>query len=155
MKLLSTIFLIVSICNISANQNNIIQNINIGYDNVTLSESGITDFHNKVNNDFFYLEYNKFKNYEDCKFAANYLGKLVESFHDEIKTGKYTNNTKEILKIKSIFSNVLFNIVINKNNVELNFTLNEKLNMNNLINKVIYAISKSNNINTNTITEWE
>lgn len=154
-KLLKLFFLTTIICNVSANQNNILQNINIGYDNVTLSESGITDFYNKINNDFFNPEYNKFKNYEDCKFAANYLGKLVESFHDEIKTGKYLNNTNEIIKIKSIFNGVLLNIITKKDKIKSTFTLDEKLNMNSLIDKVIYTISKSNDINSNTITEWE
>lgn len=155
MNLLKLISIIASIYSVSANQNNILQSINIGYDNVTLSESGITEFKNKVNNDFFNSEFNKFKNYEDCKFAANYLGKLVDSFHDEIKTGRYLNNTNEIIKIKRIFSGILLNIIINKNDIKSNFTIDEKLNMNSLIKKVIHTISRSDDINSNIITEWE
>ena len=90
------------------------------------------------------------KNYEDYKFDVNYLGKLVDNFHTEIKNGRYINNTNEILRIKRIFSDILF-----KNNIKSNFTSNEKLNMNNLIKKVIYTISKSNDINSNTITKLE
>lgn len=155
MRLLKLFCLVTSIYNVSANQNDIIQNIKIGYDDITLSESGITEFNNKINNDFFNPEYNKFKTYEDCKFAANYLGKLVESFHDEIKTGRYVNNTNKILRIKRIFNGILYNIIINKNDIESNFTLDEMLSMNDLISKVIYTISKSNNVNADTITEWE
>ena len=67
------------------------------------SDHKVIQFKNKIYDDFFNPKYNKFNNYEDCEFAANYLGKLVQSFNDEIKAKQYINNTNKILKFKDIF----------------------------------------------------
>ena len=119
--------------------------INIGYNTVELSDSGINQFKNKIYDDFFNPKYNKFNTYEDCEFATNYLGKLVQSFNDEIKTKQYINNTNEIFKLKNIFNGVLHSILIKENDIKIKFTIDEQIKMMSLIKKVDETISQSVN----------
>ena len=131
--------------------------ININYKDVKLSKQGIRDIRLNLYKSFFSKDNNKFKSYEDLMFAPTFLGKLVKHFHDQVKTRKYTNSRVEIRRIKSVFRNILDNIIkkTTESIQQNNFTAEEKNEISNRINMAAETIRISNNSKAPRITMWD
>ena len=134
-----------------------LKTIDINYENVKLSKHGIRNIRLNLYKSFFSKENNKFESYEDLMFAPTFLGKLVTHFHDQIRTGQYINNRREIRRIKNIFNSILNNIIdkTTKSKQQNNFTDKEINNISERISMAAETIRISTNHKAPRIKIWD
>lgn len=134
-----------------------LKTIDINYKNVKLSKHGIRNIRLNLYKSFFSKDNNKFESYEDLMFAPTFLGKLVSHFHDQIRTGQYINNRREIRRIKNVFNSILNNIIEKtiKSEQKNNFSNEEINNISERISMAAETISISTKHKAPRIKIWD